>query len=270
MEWALAAIALTLIAFGVVSRRVDGTPITPAIIFVGIGLLVGTQALDLARRVADRRVGEAARRGDAHGRAVLRRVPHRPTDAPTRVRGARAPARHRAAADDRARCAPRRGVSSASSRSPEALVLAVLLAPTDAALGQAVVTEPSLPSRIRQGLNVESGLNDGICVPLLFIVLAVAEADAGESARRTRSARGRGDRLRDRSAAWSPARSPPPRSCSAGQAPDRAVRGSRSSRSREPRSRSVSPTRSAAPASSRRSSPGMTFGLLRRTGGAAR
>jgi Sodium/hydrogen exchanger family len=46
---------------------------------------------------------------------------------------------------------------------PEALVLAVLLAPTDAALGQAVVTEPRLPSRIRQGLNVESGLNDGIC-----------------------------------------------------------------------------------------------------------
>src|SRR4029077_7384039 len=62
---------------------------------------------------------------------------------------------------------------------PEALVLAVLLAPTDAALGQAVVTEPSLPSRIRQGLNVESGLNDGICVPLLFIVLAAAEAQAG-------------------------------------------------------------------------------------------
>ena len=63
---------------------------------------------------------------------------------------------------------------------PEAFVLAVLLAPTDAALGQAVVTEPTLPTRIRQGLNVESGLNDGICVPLLFIVLAVAEADAGQ------------------------------------------------------------------------------------------
>lgn len=39
----------------------------------------------------------------------------------------------------------------------EAVVLAVLLAPTDAALGHAVVTEPRLPSRIRQGLNVESG-----------------------------------------------------------------------------------------------------------------
>ena len=60
----------------------------------------------------------------------------------------------------------------------EALVLGVLLAPTDAALGQAVVTEPRLPSRIRQGLNVESGLNDGICVPLLYIVLATADVDS--------------------------------------------------------------------------------------------
>ena len=59
----------------------------------------------------------------------------------------------------------------------EAVVLAVVLAPTDAALGQAVVSEPRLPSRIRQGLNVESGLNDGICVPLLLIALAAAEVD---------------------------------------------------------------------------------------------
>ena len=47
MEWALAVVALTLIAVGVVSRRIDGTPVTPAIIFVGVGLLVGTRALDL-------------------------------------------------------------------------------------------------------------------------------------------------------------------------------------------------------------------------------
>ena len=52
----------------------------------------------------------------------------------------------------------------------------MILAPTDAALGQAVVTMPRLPSRVRQGLNVESGLNDGICVPLFFIALAVAQA----------------------------------------------------------------------------------------------
>ena len=52
----------------------------------------------------------------------------------------------------------------------------MILAPTDAALGQAVVTEPRCrPDPV--GLNVESGLNDGICVPILFIVLAMASAE---------------------------------------------------------------------------------------------
>lgn len=60
----------------------------------------------------------------------------------------------------------------------EAVVLAVILAPTDAALGQAVVTDERLPSRIRQALNVESGLNDGICVPLLLIALVWADAES--------------------------------------------------------------------------------------------
>src|SRR3954447_27083109 len=61
----------------------------------------------------------------------------------------------------------------------EAVILGVILAPTDAALGQAVVTEPRVPGRIRQGLNVESGLNDGICVPLLFAAVAAADVHSG-------------------------------------------------------------------------------------------
>jgi NhaP-type Na+/H+ or K+/H+ antiporter len=61
----------------------------------------------------------------------------------------------------------------------EAVLVAIVLAPTDAALGQAVVTDPRIPSRIRQGLNVESGLNDGMCVPLLLIAIAIAEAQEG-------------------------------------------------------------------------------------------
>ena len=47
MQWGLAVVALCLIGFGTVSRRVDGTSITPAIIFVGVGLMVGAHALDL-------------------------------------------------------------------------------------------------------------------------------------------------------------------------------------------------------------------------------
>jgi NhaP-type Na+/H+ or K+/H+ antiporter len=53
-------------------------------------------------------------------------------------------------------------------------ILATMLAPTDAALGKAVVTNPAVPAPIREGLNVESGLNDGICVPILLVLLAFA------------------------------------------------------------------------------------------------
>jgi len=55
----------------------------------------------------------------------------------------------------------------------EIAVLATMLAPTDAALGKAVVTNKAVPSNIRESLNVESGLNDGICVPVLFLFLAL-------------------------------------------------------------------------------------------------
>lgn len=62
----------------------------------------------------------------------------------------------------------------------EAAVLAVILSPTDAALGQAVVSNQAVPQRVRQALNVESGLNDGIAFPVLVIVLSLAiEAESG-------------------------------------------------------------------------------------------
>jgi NhaP-type Na+/H+ or K+/H+ antiporter len=59
-------------------------------------------------------------------------------------------------------------------------LVATMLAPTDAALGKAVVTNEEVPDEVRQGLNVESGLNDGICVPILFVFLALATGKAGE------------------------------------------------------------------------------------------
>ncbi len=66
----------------------------------------------------------------------------------------------------------------------EAAVLAVVLAPTDAALGQAVVSTESVPVRIRQALNVESGLNDGIALPFVVILAALAGGEeAGQGPR---------------------------------------------------------------------------------------
>jgi NhaP-type Na+/H+ or K+/H+ antiporter len=56
----------------------------------------------------------------------------------------------------------------------EAGILAAILAPTDAGLGQIIVNSPRVPERIRQSLNVEAGLNDGISVPFLMFFIALS------------------------------------------------------------------------------------------------
>ncbi len=64
----------------------------------------------------------------------------------------------------------------------EAAILATILAATDAALGKAVITNKAVPVGVREGLNAESGLNDGLCVPVLLVFIALAKgagADGG-------------------------------------------------------------------------------------------
>lgn len=61
----------------------------------------------------------------------------------------------------------------------EAAILATMLAATDAALGKAVVTNPAVPARIREGLNAESGFNDGLCVPILLLLIALEMNSTG-------------------------------------------------------------------------------------------
>lgn len=63
----------------------------------------------------------------------------------------------------------------------EAGILSAILAPTDAGLGQIIVTSPRVPMRVRQALNIEAGLNDGLSVPFLlfFIALAAAKTEGG-------------------------------------------------------------------------------------------
>ena len=65
----------------------------------------------------------------------------------------------------------------------EAGILAAILAPTDAGLGQIIVNSPKVPERIRQSLNVEAGLNDGISVPFLmfFIALSLSSTEGAGS-----------------------------------------------------------------------------------------
>jgi NhaP-type Na+/H+ or K+/H+ antiporter len=175
--WSLAVVASVVVAYALVSRRLDRTPVTAGIFFLSAGLLFGSKGLDWldlgARSETVRVLAEAtltlvlfadASRIDL---GALRRE----YVVPARLLGIGLPLTIAAG------CALAAGILGTLSFG-EALILAIILAPTDAALGQAVVTDQRLPSRIRQGLNVESGLNDGICVPLLFIALAISEAEA--------------------------------------------------------------------------------------------
>jgi len=57
----------------------------------------------------------------------------------------------------------------------EAGILAAILAPTDAGLGQVIVRSPRVPLRIRQSLDVEAGLNDGLAVPFFMFFIAVSQ-----------------------------------------------------------------------------------------------
>src|SRR5512144_381011 len=177
MEWALALVALALVGVATVSGRLSGTPITPAILFVAFGLLVGPKALDgidlssssaTVRALAETTLALVLF-SDA-SRIDLRAL-RRTVDVPVRLLGIGLPLTIALGAVAAAAVFGELSVE-------EAVILAVVLAPTDAALGQAVVTEPRVPQRIRQGLNVESGLNDGICVPLLFAAVAIADVES--------------------------------------------------------------------------------------------
>ena len=179
MEWTLPLVALAILGYAAVSRRLDGTPLTAPIVFTGVGLLAGAKTVGLVDPSPDgetvKLLAEATLAivlfGDA-SRIDLRALRDE-VSIPARLLGIGLPLT--IAAGTLAALAV-----FGSLAWPEALVLAVILAPTDAALGQTVVTLPSLPTRVRQGLNVESGLNDGLCVPLFVVALAVASAEAGD------------------------------------------------------------------------------------------
>jgi NhaP-type Na+/H+ or K+/H+ antiporter len=180
VTWALPLIALALLGYAAVSGRLEGTPLTGPMVFTAAGLLFGVDALGLVDPGVSsepvKLLAEATLAlvlfGDA-SRIDLRALRDE-VSIPARLLGFGLPLTILAGFGV--------GLVLLGALSwPEALLLAIILAPTDAALGQAVVTLPTLPSRVRQGLNVESGLNDGICVPLFFIVLAFAQADTGGS-----------------------------------------------------------------------------------------
>ena len=168
-------IAVAIIGFGLVSQRVQRGVVTPPMVFVLFGILVGPRALGLVDASLESHwiylLAELAlilvlftdaaridlqllcREHDLPIRMLLLGLPL--TIALGTMVGA---------------------LLFGQFSIWEAAVLAAMLAPTDAALGQAVVSNPRVPVRIRQALNVESGLNDGMMLPVLLVLVATVGA----------------------------------------------------------------------------------------------
>jgi sodium/hydrogen antiporter len=59
-----------------------------------------------------------------------------------------------------------------------ALLLGAVLSPTDPVFAAALVGNKAVPARLRHLLNVESGVNDGLALPFVVVLLAVAEGSS--------------------------------------------------------------------------------------------
>jgi NhaP-type Na+/H+ or K+/H+ antiporter len=172
----LLVVGLILIGYGVVSRPLSARGITSAMVLTLAGLLAGPAALgavDVALEDAlIERITEIALVlllfSDA-ARIDLRSLRSQ-LAWPGRLLGIGLPLTMVAGAIVGLAVLP--GVPIMS-----VVLLAIMLAPTDAALGQRVVTDPAVPSRLRQALNVESGLNDGLVVPFFLVAVDLAQAE---------------------------------------------------------------------------------------------
>lgn len=170
-----ALIAAAILGFGLISAKAQKTVFTPPIVFVGLGWLLAGPGLG----ILDLHISEHA----IHTLAELTLVLVLFTDAsridlrllrqdhglPVRLLSIGMPLTILLGGLAAAWLFP-------SFTLWEAALLAAVLAPTDAALGQAVVSSPKVPVKIRQALNVESGLNDGIALPLVLLFLSTCSA----------------------------------------------------------------------------------------------
>jgi sodium/hydrogen antiporter len=174
----LAILAVVVFALGLVSRRLEGTVLTPPIVFVAAGFVFGPAVLGLVEFGLDTHtvllVSEIALSlvlftdAASINLSVLRQN----EGLPLRLLGIGMP------------LTIALGTASAALLLTdltfwEAAIVGTVLAPTDAALGQAVVSNQRVPVRVRQALNVEAGLNDGLSIPFLalFLTLAVAKEE---------------------------------------------------------------------------------------------
>jgi sodium/hydrogen antiporter len=181
----LGIIGCLVFCFGLVSRRLEGTPLTAPLVFVTAGLLAGwTGILDFGAATHAEAGHEVSREvvlvvaelalvlllftDAAH--LDVRRLRTNPL--PVRLLGIGLPLTILLGTVVAV-------ALLADLELWECAIVAAVLAPTDAALGQAVVSSKLVPQEVREGLNVESGLNDGGSVPFLMLFIGLALAEEG-------------------------------------------------------------------------------------------
>lgn len=174
----LAALLIAVLVFAALSKRAEMSVVTMPIVFTGLGWLTWLAGAEL--------IGGEEGREVLHLFAELTLILLLFADA-TRVRigellgNAGIPARMLLIGMPLTLTL---GTALAMWVSPNqpwalALLVAAILTPTDAALGQAVVSDKAIPQRLRQGVLVESGLNDGLALPAVLIAAVAAVGQAG-------------------------------------------------------------------------------------------
>lgn len=175
----IATVTLGLLGYSLVSGRLAGTIVTAPLVFILFGFAVGSGGFG----IADVDPGHSAIHIVAEftlilvlftdaARIDLSQV-RRDHNLPVRMLLIGLPLAILAGSGVAAQLFPHFSVW-------EAILLGALLAPTDAALGHTVVSAQTVPVRIRQAINVESGLNDGIALPIVLLLAGMA-ATAGET-----------------------------------------------------------------------------------------
>jgi len=175
MEFVTAIVAASFIVFALVSRRLERTPITGPMLFVALGIILGPEVLDIARSFDEIDFVDVVLTVTltivlfTDASAVNSSNWKQDAALPGRLLGIGLPLTIAAG-----------WVTALLMLGDlefwEAAVLGTMLAPTDAALGKAVISNPRVPQRIRQALNVESGLNDGVALPVFVVFLEAAAA----------------------------------------------------------------------------------------------
>jgi NhaP-type Na+/H+ or K+/H+ antiporter len=173
MDDAIAVVAVVLLVYAAVERRLRPTPVSGAMVFTAVGLLASGQVTGL---ITAEHVGHGATAfleltlvivlfTDAMGVNAVGWAVEAPL--PARLLGAGLPLTMAAGWIVGWALFPAAGVWGAA-------LLAALLAPTDSALGLPVISNERVPLLIRHALNVEGGLNDGLALPFVTIFLALA------------------------------------------------------------------------------------------------